>query len=624
MQAKTKKLNTGLLTEVMENILEKRLQESVLIFDGGMGTEIYKRHFFINTCFEELCLSSPKIISDIHKEYFNAGAEVLTTNTFGANKNKLSKFGFGNKVQEINKTGVRLARESGGEQTLIAGSAGPIGEIPYNSGITEPDIVTMLAEQVNALKDGGADFIIFETLPTLKDLELAIKTMDAVRGIPYVLSLTVSRHAETIKGESLKTLLLPLTKTENKPTAIGLNCGLGPEALLSVVEKLSKICSYPIIAQPNAGTPRSVDNRTIYMTSPEYFTTYAMKYVSLGVRGVGGCCGTTPDHIKDLARSVKPTTKNAFSKTVNLTISEELLQQPTPTGIKSKLAAKLVKKEWIKTVEIVPPKGYALADVIAKAILCKNAGVDAINIPDGPRASSRMSPIITSMMIQREAGIETILHFCCRDRNLIGMQSDLLGCAAAGLKNLLFVTGDPPKLGNYPYASAVFDADSIGMAKIQFNLNRGVDIGGNSIGNKTEALIGVGADPNAIDMKRELRRTIEKIEAGAEFIITQPVFDTSPLIAFYRKIEKYKIPLIAGIWPLASYRNAEFMKNEVPGVVVPDSIMKRMAKYELKEDQRAEGIRIARESIDTIRDFVAGIQVSAPLGNVDTSLKVLI
>ncbi len=608
----------------MENILEKKLQESVLIFDGGMGTEIYKRHFFINTCFDELCLSSPKIISEIHNEYFKAGAEVLTTNTFGANWNKLSKFGFGNKVRDINKAGVKLAKENSGENTLIAGSAGPIGEIPYNSGIKESDITDMLTEQVKALKEGGADFIMFETLPSLRDLEHAAIVMDKIRDIPYVLSLTVSRTGETSKGESLKMLLASLSKLQNKPSAIGVNCGLGPEALLSVVEKIVKVCSYPIIAQPNAGTPRSVDNRSIYMTSPEYFTTYAIKYVSLGVRGVGGCCGTTPEHIRDLARSVKPTSKNAFSKTISLTISDDLLQTPILTESKSNLGAKLAKKEWIKTVELVPPKGYALKDVLEKATLCKKSGIDAINIPDGPRASSRMSPIITSLMIQREAGIETILHFCCRDRNLIGMQSDLLGCAAVGIKNLLFVTGDPPKLGNYPYASAVFDADSIGMAKIQSNLNRGVDIGGNSIGNKTEALIGVGADPNAIDMERELKRTIEKIEAGAEFIITQPVFDTSSLISFYKKIEKYNIPVIAGIWPLASYRNAEFMKNEVPGVVVPDSVMKRMAKFELKEDQRAEGISIARESIDTIKSFIAGVQVSAPLGNVDTSLKVLI
>lgn len=607
----------------MNNKLEKRLREEVLIFDGGMGTEIYKHNYFINTCFEELNLSAPKIIAEIHSEYSKAGAEVITANTFGANRNKLAKFGFASKVVEINRTGVKLARENSNENTLIAGSVGPIGEIPYNSGIKESDVIEILSEQIIALKESGTDFIIFETIPTLNDLELAIKSINNVKEIPYVLSLTVSRTGESSNGESLKKLLTAIKTTQYKPTAIGLNCGLGPEALLSVIEKLMPICSYPVIAQPNAGVPRNIDNRTIYMSSPEYFTTYASRYVNMGVRGVGGCCGTTPDHIRDMARSIKPMNKNAFAKTVTMSVSEEILQTPTPTGEKSKLGSKLAKKEWIKTIEIVPPRGYDLTDTIAKATLCKNSGVDAINIPDGPRASSRMSPILTSLMIQEKAGIETILHFCCRDRNLIGMQSDLLGCAAVGIKNLLFITGDPPKLGNYPYASAVFDADSIGMAKIQSKLNRGVDIGGTSIGTKTKALIGVGADPNAIDMKREIRRTIEKIEAGAEFIITQPVFNPAALLSFIEKIQSYNIPIIAGIWPLASYRNAEFMKNEVPGVIVPDPVMKRMASHENKEKQREEGIKIARESIEAIGSYVAGIQVSAPFGNIEISLKVL-
>ncbi len=607
----------------MENKLEKRLLEEILIFDGGMGTEIYKRNFFINTCFEELNLSAPKVIADIHSEFSKAGAEVLTSNTFGANRNKLAKFGFANKVAEINKAGIKLARENANEGALIAGSVGPVGEIPYNSGIKESDIIEILSEQIIALKEGGADFIMFETIPSLRDLELTIKSIEKIKEIPYVLSLTVSRTGESSKGESLKKLLSAIKNTQYKPTAVGINCGLGPEALLSVIEKLLPLCSYPIIAQPNAGVPRNVDNRTIFMSNPEYFTTYASRYVNMGVRAVGGCCGTTPEHVKDMARSIKPMNKNSFAKTAAISISEEILQTPTPTAEKSKFGLKLSKKEWIRTVEIVPPRGYELKDIIEKATLCKNAGVDAINIPDGPRASSRMSPILASLMIQEKAGIETILHFCCRDRNLIGMQSDLLGCAAVGIKNLLFITGDPPKLGNYPYASAVFDADSIGMAKIQSNLNRGVDIGGTSIGCKTEALIGVGADPNAIDMKREIRRTIEKIEAGAEFIITQPVFTPAALLSFIEKIESYNIPIIAGIWPLASYRNAEFMKNEVPGVIVPDSVMKRMASHESKEKQREEGIKIARESVEAVHSYVRGIQVSAPFGNVEISLKVL-
>jgi methionine synthase / methylenetetrahydrofolate reductase(NADPH) len=607
----------------MKNILQKRLYEGVLIFDGGIGTEIYKNNFFINTCFEELSLTAPNIISQIHKEYHDAGADVLTLNTFGANKNKLSKFGFGSKVREINTASVKLARECVREDTLIAGSVGPIGKIPYSSGIKDDDIIDMLVEHITALKDAKTDFIIFETLPSLKDAEFAIRAINNIKGIPYVLSFAVSREGESSKGESLQKLMHSFVSVDYKPTAIGLNCGVGPEGMLSALELLIPICNYPIIAQPNVGSPRNIDNRTIYMTSPEYFTTYAVRYLNQGVSGIGGCCGTTPRHIQDMANSIRPLTKNTFSKQGEIEVSQDIIQEPVPTESKSNLGAKLAKGEWIKTVEIVPPKGYVLDTTIKKAIQCRKAGVDAINIPDGPRASSRMSPIITSHFIQAKAQIETILHFCCRDRNIIGMQSDLLGCATADIKNMLFVTGDPPKLGDYPYASAVFDADSIGMVKIQTNLNKGIDLGGNALAKKTEALIGVGADPNAIDFEREIRRTKEKIEEGAEFIITQPVFDTASLFAFLDKISEYNIPIIAGIWPLASYRNAEFMQNEVPGVLVPDLVMERMARTDTKEEQRQEGINIARESIAAIKDRIQGVQVSAPFGNVNTAISVL-
>ena len=607
----------------MKNILQKRLYEDVLIFDGGIGTEIYKNNFFINTCFEDLSLTAPKVISGIHKEYYEAGADVITLNTFGANRNKLSKFGLGDKVKEINTASVNLARECVGEDVLLAGSVGPIGKIPYGSGIKDDDIVEMLVEQISTLKNAGADFIIFETLPNFKDAEFAVKAINQVKGIPYVISFTVNREGESARGGTLPKLLSSFHNVDFKPTAVGLNCGVGPEGLLTALEKLIPVCGYPIIAQPNVGVPKHVDNRTFYMTSPEYFTTYAVRYVNLGVRGIGGCCGTSPEHIKDMARSIRPLTKNAFSKHGEVEVSEDIAQEPVLTENKSKLGAKLAKGEWIKTIEIVPPKGYELESTIKKAIQCRDAGIDAINIPDGPRASSRMSPIITSHFIQEKAQIETVLHFCCRDRNLIGMQSDLLGCATADIKNMLFVTGDPPKLGEYPYASAVFDADSIGMVKIQANLNKGIDLGGNALSKKTEALIGVGADPNAIDFEREINRTKEKIDAGAEFIITQPVFDTKSLFVFLDRIDDYKVPVIAGIWPLASYRNAEFMQNEVPGVVVPDQIMERMAKAETKEEQREEGIKIAKESIAAIKDRVQGVQVSAPFGNVNTAIRVI-
>ncbi|OGV55707.1 MAG: bifunctional homocysteine S-methyltransferase/methylenetetrahydrofolate reductase [Lentisphaerae bacterium GWF2_44_16] len=607
----------------MSDKLKEKLCNQIVIFDGAMGTEIYKRNFFVNISFESLCVSSPKIISEIHKSYYDAGAEVLTTNSYNANFNKLSYYGLSDKVKEINTAAVKLAKESGGTDTLIAGSVGPIGDISYNSGITDERIVEILTEHIQALQDAGADFIIFETTSSLIDTEYAFRAINNGPSLPYVISFSLDRNCETAKGEPVAKLLQVLNGNGRKPTALGLNCGEGAEGMLASLEKFIPLVDYPVIAQPNAGIPKNVDNRMLYMTNPEYLTTYAKRYVDLGARAVGGCCGTGPDHIKDIARSIKPLGKSEFSSKLRIIEHDVPLKEPMPTASKSKFGKKLASGEWITSVEILPPHGYMLKQTIEKAILCKNAGVDAINIPDGPRASSRISPLVTALQIQREADIETVLHFCCRDKNLIGMQADILGCSCLGLNNVLFITGDPPKLGDYPFASAVFDVDSIGMVKIQDRLNRGVDLGGKPIDPPTAILIGVGADPNAIDMERELRRTREKVEAGAEFIITQPVFAVEPLLAFLDKISYLKTPVIAGIFPLASFRNAEFMKNEVPGVVVPDEIMKRMAGAETKEAQRQEGIKIARESIEKIKDGIQGIQVSAPLGNVSTAIEVI-
>jgi homocysteine S-methyltransferase len=611
------------MKKTMTDKLKEKLLSQITIFDGAMGTEIYKKNFFVNTCFDELCLTAPKIISQIHREYFEAGADVLTSNTFGANSNKLSRFGLGDKVRDINKAGVRLARESGNENTLIAGSVGPVGKIHHHGAHSTDHIVEILAEQISALEEGGADFIIFETLPSLADAESAMLAINKHSKLPFLLSFTLDDNSESLKGEPVQSLLNVFKSGGRKPSAIGLNCGAGPEGILSSVEKLVHLTDLPIIVEPNAGMPKNVEGRLIYMASPEYFTTYAIRFVNLGVRGIGGCCGTSPEHIRDISRSIRPLAKIASFEKIIVKEHQEHLQDPVPLAQKSKLAAKFSKGEWIATIEIVPPKGYDLDPIIEKAKQCRAFGIDAINIPDGPRASARMSPIVTASKIQEEAGIETILHFCCRDRNLIGMQSDLLGCAALKINNILFITGDPPKLGDYPFASAVFDVDSVGMVKIQSRLNRGVDIGGNAIKEPTRALIGVGADPNALDLERELRRTREKAEAGAEFIITQPVFAVEPLISFIEKIGDLNIPVIAGIWPLSSYRNAEFMKNEVPGVVVPESIMVRMAKAKTKEEQRLEGILIAKESIEKIRSYISGIQVSAPFGNVQTAIEVI-
>lgn len=605
----------------MSDKFKEKLCRQIVIFDGAIGTEIYKRNFFMNVSFENLSLSAPDVISKIHKEYIDAGAEVLTSNTYGANYNKLCAFGLGDKVKEINTAGIKLARSAGKEETLIAGSVGPIGET--GGELSEDRIVEILSEQISAIEEAGADFIIFETISSLADTVNAFKAINKSSQIPYVISFSLDRNCESAKGETIDELLDVLNGSGRKPSALGLNCGEGPEGMLAALEKFMQLVDFPVIAQPNAGVPKKVDNRLIYMTSPEYLSTYSKRYIDLGVRAVGGCCGIGPDHIRDMARSVKPFSKIDFSSKLNIKHSEAELREPAATGKKSKLGAKLAKGEWITSVEITPPHGYKLEQTIEKVKQCARAGVDAINIPDGPRASSRISPIVTALKIQQEAGIEAVLHFCCRDKNLIGMQADLLGCACLGIKNILFITGDPPKLGDYPFASGVFDVDSIGMVKIQDRLNRGVDLGGKQLDPATETLIGVGADPNAIDMEREVSRTFKKIEAGAEFIITQPVFAPESLLAFLDRIESLKVPVIAGIWPLASYRNAEFMKNEVPGVVVPDEIMKRMAAAETKEAQRTEGIKIARESIEKIRHRINGIQVSAPFGNVNTALEVI-
>ncbi len=607
----------------MQNKLKEKLRHNIVIFDGAIGTEIYKRNFFINVSYEGLCLTNPDVVKDIHKSYFEAGADVFTTNTYGANSNLLSKFGLAEKVKEINTTAVQFARECGDEKTLIAGSVGPVGKMPYKNETTEQKRLEILKEQVEILIDSGVDFILFETLFSLTDVERVMSVINQVREIPFVVSLKVDRNGESAKGEPFKVLLQPIKNSIKKPTALGLNCGDGAESLLHALEKFMPRVNYPVIVQPNAGIPKQVDGRLLYMTNPEYLTTYALRYVNLGARAIGGCCGTGPDHIRDMARSVRPMSVSEYSKQVSLSIPEEHLQEAVPMEKKSIFAAKLAKSEWVATVEIVPPRGYNLEKTIEKAKKCKEAGVDAINIPDGPRASSRISPIITAEQILRKAGIEPILHFCCRDKNLIGMQADILGCAAAGIKNILYVTGDPPKLGDYPFASAVFDVDSIGVVRIQDKLNRGVDLGGKAINQPTQTLIGVGADPNSLDMKREIRRTFEKAEAGAEYIITQPVFETAPLFKFLEKINKLNIPVIAGIWPLASYRNAEFMKNEVPGVIVPDDVMERMSKADTKQAQKEEGIRIARESVAKIREYVSGIQVSAPFGNVGTAIEVI-
>lgn len=597
-------------------------QKGVIVFDGAMGTEIYRHHVFTNRCFDELNLSDPKLIRKIHESYCNAGAEVLTTNTFGANRETLAKYGLAEQVAAINRAGAQLAREvadKADRPVFVAGSVGPLPSLPQNV----ESLYALIWEQVDALMEGGADFIIFETQPSRQAIELCAAAMRERPSVPFILSAAIYEDGETASGETVQRLFAPLPEGFPEPVAWGLNCGSGPHGLLAAVEQAVRILHKPLVVQPNAGIPKEVEHRRIYLCSPEYLAEYGKRYVNLGAAAVGGCCGTTPDHIRALCDAIKPLVR-ARVKPILATPAEAVeLKQPVPLAERSRFAWRLVHKQWVTSVELVPPRGYDLRDIIDKSKMLHRHGVDAVNIPDGPRASSRISPLITADRIQREAMIEVILHFCCRDRNLIGMQADLLACAACDIRNILFVTGDPPKLGNYPHATGVFDTDSIGMVGVQKRLNQGVDLGGQAIDPPTAAVIGVGLDPTAIDQARELDRFRRKVEAGAEFAITQPVFDPDALLRFLDQVQHHGIPIIAGIWPLASLRNATFLKNEVPGVVIPDWVMDRMASVSSREDQLKMGIEIARESVERVRDRVAGIQVSAPFGKVAVALEVI-
>ena len=609
----------------MQDILSK-MAEAPVVFDGAMGTMIYSSGVFINACYDQLNLSNSALISRIHRQYVAAGAEVIETNTFGADTIRLRQHGLAEQCAEINRAAVRTARREAGDDVYVAGSVGPCTN--PNQLITDAqarlEVQAAYQEQISALAGEGVDMILLETFSSLSELKLAAEVARTT-GLPVIASFAVDDDGRTASGTSADVMADDLASDDNVDV-IGLNCGTGPAGLYEPLRAVLARTSKPVIAMPNAGLPKTISGRTLYLANPEYFTEYCKRFIELGVRGIGGCCGTTPDHIRQAARAVKSLPG------VKKHVAVKPLERPRPEVAvvpayeKCRFARKLIDGEKVTTVEMLPPRAGSFDALLAKCRKCAAAGVDAINIPDGPRASARVSPMITALTIQREAEVEPILHYCCRDRNLIGMQADILGAYAAGLRNLLVVTGDPPKLGNYPDATGVFDVDSIGLVQVIRNLNHGLDAGGNPIDPPTGIFIGVGANPVAVEPERELQRYAAKIEAGAEYAITQPVFDADALFRFLDSAADAAdraIPIVAGIWPLLSFKNAEFMNNEVPGIVVPDAILDRMSACRTKEDARQAGIDIAREIRDSVAERVAGFQVSAPLGLVDIALKVL-
>ena len=588
-----------------------------------MGTLLYSKGIFINRCYDELNLSQPDLILGIHQDYLHAGAEVIETNTFGANSFRLARHGFADKVREINLAGARVARDAAKSfQALVAGAVGPLGvRIEPLGKIALEEARDSFRQQIEALVEGGVDLIILETFGSLEELHQAYLAAREVNpDLPVVAQVTIDEDGSCLDGSTPEVFGPRLA--EWGADVIGINCSVGPVAMLDAIERLRAVTTAPLSAMPNAGMPRNVEGRNIYLCSPEYMASYARKFVSAGVRFVGGCCGTTPEHIRVMKSAIRASNAKGATARVSAEARVQSAIQPEPLAKRSRVGAKLAAGDFVTFVEIVPPKGVNPSKEVEGARYLKSVGIDAINIPDSPRASARMSNQALCLLIQQQVGIETVLHYSCRDRNVLGIQSDLLGGYAIGIRNLICITGDPPKMGNYPDATAVFDVDAIGLVNIVRNLNQGLDVGANPMGNATAFVIGVGANPGAPNLDEEIRRFEYKVEAGAEYAVTQPVFDLKLLETFLRRIEHCRIPVFAGIWPLVSVRNAEFMKNELR-VSVPDAVLSRMAAASNAEAARQEGVAIAREMLMAVRKEVQGAQISAPLGRYSSAADVL-
>ena len=611
------------------------IRQRVVLFDGAMGTEIYKRGVFINRCYDEVSLSKPDMVRDIHRAYLSAGAEVLTTNSFGANRVRLQAFGLADKTVELNTAAARLAREVAGDQAWVAGSIGPVGAPLAPVGRISPGEAFKAArEQAEVLHNNGVDFIILETFDDLGQLWQAVRGVRAATKLPIVASVTFRSEGLTrakVGG------LDPAAVAERLATwpieAIGVNCALGPRGILEVVESLVQRTDLPVIAQPNAGYPQVVDGRTIFLTGSEYMAEYARRLARKGARGVGGCCGTTPDMVREMRsflRSISPAHEGpapVVSVPTEAEKEDDTSELPVPVEERSEFARRVASGKFCVSVELDPPRGINPNHAVEGAALLYRSGVDVVNIADGPRAVARMGPTALSQLVRsRVPPMETVVHYCCRDRNLLGIQMDLLGAHALGLHNILAVTGDPPKMGTYPDATAVFDIDSIGLISFIQLLNRGLDFSGQPIGGKTALFVGAGCNPGAVDLGLEADRFLRKVDAGAEYFFSQPLFDDQLLERFLDRTKAAEdVPFFVGIMPLVSVRNAEFLHNEVPGMQVPDTVMKAMRAAGSRDRQREVGIEVAREALMACKAHprIRGVYVYPPFGSYRAVLRLL-
>jgi len=604
----------------MTKALLQRLEEGPLIGDGAMGTVLYARGVYINKCYDEVNLTQPDLVAYVHRAYVKAGSEVIETNTFGANPVKLLRHGLADETEQINCRAAEIACEAMAGGGFVVGAIGPLGIRMEPWGPTSVEEAREhFSRQVQGLVDGGVtDFL----LETMSDINEAHAALEAVRHLvpdaTIIAQMTVDREGTSGYGTTPEAFGRRLDGWG--ADVIGLNCSVGPSAMLSALEHLRKATDKPLSVQPNAGPPHVLDGRTLYLCTPDYLEKFARRFVEAGARLLGGCCGTTPDHIRALAKAVKrgrATLRSRPAVTVRADDGGEPKGlEPLPLGERSPLGRALADGARPVLAELTPPRGCDPERVLERAAALGEMGVTAINIPDGARATARMSHLALGVLIQQRVGVPPVLHFCCRDRNILGMQADLLGAAALGVRDLILITGDPPLLGDYPDATAVFDVDAIGLTNIVSRLNHGLDLAGNPTGASTNFVIGVGLNPTSTEMEREISRYRWKVDAGAEYAVTQPVFDIEALDRFLDELGEERIPILAGIWPLASLRNAEFLNTEVPGVSVAPSILDRMAAAGGKDDQRRVGLEIAVEMIEAVRDRVEGIQVSIPFGRV--------
>jgi homocysteine S-methyltransferase len=605
----------------------------VLVCDGAMGTMLYGKGVFINRCFESLNLSQPGLVVDVHGEYLKAGADVIETNTFGANRMKLRAFGLGDQVHAINLTGAILAREAvekSKAEAYVAGAIGPLGVRVEPWGRTGVDEAQELfGEQARALVDGEVDLFVLETFRDLNEIGAAIAAVRGMCDLPIVAQMTTEEDGASLDGAPPEQFAPELIR--RGANVVGVNCSVGPAPMLETVERIADIVEVWLSAQPNAGKPRDIEGRNLYLCSPEYMASYARRFIACGVRLVGGCCGTTPDHIRQIALAAKSLAPglarhaagiDGRSQSSVVIASQPHARPPVAREEKSALAKKLVNGGFVRAVELAPPRGHAPAAALERASRLAARGVDVVTIPDGLRSGARISALSMAVLVQQHAAVEALLQYSCRDRNLLGIQSDLLGAHAMGLRNVLGITGDVRNLGDIPDATAVFDVDSIGLTNVINRLNHGLDIGGQPVGEPTAFHAGVMVNPSR-DLDQEIRRLEFKVEAGAEFAVTRPVFDVAAFERFLVRVTAMKLPIIVGIWPFESAVNAEFMANEVPGVTVPDALVERMRKTSSADAAVTEGVAIAREIVMAVKDMAAGVQVATPSGRLDAALDVL-